>query len=309
MSIEDKNFEKAVESFRMQISGRLEERVLMKRYTTFRIGGLCELMVFPKEVSELISVIDYCEKNGLPWRVIGRGSNLLVIDEGLNEVVINVQEGLNRFEQKDEGLVWAEAGIKLNRLVKLCSDLGLAGLEFSAGIPGTLGGALRMNAGAEGKEISGVVNWVEFYRYPEGRFIRKSSELRFGYRELHLNPKEVILSAELRLVKDKPENIRERIKRNLKHRRETQPVAYPSAGSVFKNPQGGYAGKLIEELGLKGLRVGDAQISELHGNFIVNRGRAKAKEVLELIKIIQERVRREKGINLELEIELWGNRQ
>ncbi len=306
MSRKRKNFEALADKLRREISGAVEEKVLMKRYTTFRIGGICELMVFPNNRKELAFVIEECENQGFPWRILGRGSNLLVKDGGLEEVVINLQKGFNQIEQIDDERVKADAGVRLSHLVKFCQELGLSGLEFCVGIPGTVGGAIRMNAGAEGDEIFQHLLQVEFYRPPEGNYFKKSKELNFNYRHLQLKPKEVILSAEFQLSPDNPREIRERIVNYLKKRRRSQPVAYPSAGSIFKNPPGDYAGRIIEELGLKGFRVGDAQVSELHANFIVNRGRAKASQVLELIRLIQEKARKEKGIQLELEIEVVG---
>ncbi len=300
-----KEFEKLAEKLSRIISGRVEQRVLMKRFTTFKIGGLCELMVFPKDRFELAVVVESCEKAGLPWRVLGKGSNVLVKDGGLEEVVINLQEGFNWIEAQDT-TVRVGAGVKLNQLVKFCQEMGLAGLEFCAGIPGTVGGAIRMNAGAEGSEISERIVRVEFYRYPEGRYLKPKKELNFTYRSLELKAGEIIIGAEFELENDSPKAIRERIVQYLKKRRRTQPVAFASAGSIFKNPKGDYAGRIIEELGLKGLRIGDAQISDLHANFIINRGRAKAKEVMELINIIRERAKKEKGIELELEIEILG---
>jgi len=309
MSGKNSGFEKAAEKFKKEISGRVEERALMKRYTSFRIGGLCEMMVFPKNPDELMRVVEYCEQFSLPWRIIGRGSNLLVSDLGLQEVVINLQDGLTGIEQAGPRNVRGQAGARLSRLVKFCQQVGLSGLEWAAGIPGTVGGAIRMNAGAEKKEMGDCLKWVEFFRWPDGTFIRKRDELKLGYRKMELSPKEIILCAEFELHPENPAKIRERIRELLKKRRQTQPVALPSAGSVFKNPPGNFAGRLIEEVGLKGLRNGDAQVSELHANFIVNRGRAKAQQVLELIDIIKEKVKKEKGISLELEIELAGKEQ
>jgi len=306
MRVNGLRFDKAAEKFRKEIAGRVEQRVLMKRYTSFRIGGLAEVMVFPQNADELLRVIEYCENQSLPWRVIGKGSNLLVLDQDLEEVVVNLQDGLKNIEQTGEKSIRAEAGAHLNRLVKFCQDSGLAGLEWAAGIPGTVGGAIRMNAGAEKKGISAVLSAVEFYRWPGGRYNRSKSELKIGYRKFELGPGEIILAGQFELTKDDPVAIRERLRAFLNKRRATQPVSFPSAGSVFKNPEGNFAGRLIEELGLKGLRNGDAQVSELHANFIINRGRAKASQVLELIEIIRERVRKEKGINLELEIEIVG---
>jgi len=307
MKARNNSFEKAAEEFRRELSGKVEERALMKRHTSFRIGGLCELMVFPADAAGLAKVIEYCEQQSLLWRVIGRGSNLLVMDSGVREVMVNLQEGLDEIEAIGETGVRAGAGAKLSRLVKFCQDLGLAGLEWAAGIPGTVGGAVRMNAGAEKMDVAQVLKSVEFYKWPEGIYFRARNELKFGYREFEMAPKEIIVAAEFNLTRDGPAAIRERVQAALKRRRQSQPVSYPSAGSVFKNPEGDYAGRLIEEVGLKGLRNGDAQVSELHANFIINRGRAKASQVLELIEVIRDKVRKEKGVELQLEIEIVGD--
>ncbi len=306
MKDKGKDLEKFARKMSKEISGRVEERALMKRYTSFRIGGICELMVFPKNREDLALVVEMCENQGLAWKILGRGSNLLVSDQGVDEVLINLQEGFKGVESGGKGLVKAEAGVRLAHLVKLCQDEGLSGLEFCAGIPGTVGGGLKMNAGAEGSEIKKVVTRVEFHRYPEGVYSRRQKELRFEYRSLELREREIILGAEFELRESDPREIRARILEYLRSRRQTQPIQWPSAGSVFKNPPGKYAGKIIEELGLKGHRSGDAQISELHANFIINRGRAKATQVLELIELIREKALREKGIRLETEIEVIG---
>jgi UDP-N-acetylmuramate dehydrogenase len=163
-----------------------------------------------------------------------------------------------------------------------------------------------MNAGAEKKDIAASLKRVEFFRHPRGVFAKDRDELKMGYREFDLADKTVILAGEFELTPDNPVAIRKRLRAFLKRRRQTQPVSLPSAGSVFKNPHGDFAGRLIEDVGLKGFRVGDAQVSEMHANFIVNRGRAKAKQVLELIAVIKDKVKKEKGVKLELEIEVVG---
>jgi UDP-N-acetylmuramate dehydrogenase len=306
MKSRNKNFEKLGQKLKKEIAGRVEERVLMKRFTTFRIGGICELMVFPKNLQDLTRSVEFCEDQGLTWKILGKGSNLLVRDEGWAGVLINLQEGLNAVDIRDNGEVRAEAGVRLSHLLKLCQDAGLSGLEFCAGIPGTVGGAIKMNAGAEGWEIGKILGRVEFYRHPGGSYLRTRKELKFDYRHFELKDGEIVIAGEFELAPSDPRSIRSRILNYLKRRRMTQPVTFPSAGSVFKNPPGNYAGKIIEELGLKGHRVGDAQVSEVHANFIINRGRAKAAQVLELVQLIQERAKREKGIALELEIEVVG---
>lgn len=302
------NFELIAKDLRARLSGRVDEQVLMRRHTSFKIGGICEVMVYPKDVKELELVIRYCEERDIPWRVIGLGTNILVRDEGIKEVVVNLRESFQELELIDETKVKAGAGVKLAKVVKFAGLNSLSGLEFAAGIPGTVGGAIVMNAGAEGKAIQDVVQRVEFYRYPEGSWYESIKDLKFFYRGLERKPKSVVLSAEFKLKEGKEREIRKRILEGLKHRRKTQPLRYPCAGSIFKNPEGNFAGRLIEKVGLKGTRIGDAQISEKHANFIVNRGRAKAKDVLALIDLARGRVKEESGIELELEIEVIGEK-
>jgi UDP-N-acetylmuramate dehydrogenase len=300
------DFSKLAAKLRKEITGEVLERVLMKRYTSFRIGGICELMVFPKAGEELAKTVELCDKASLPWMVLGRGSNLLVLDHDIEIVMINLSDGLKKVELVSEGHLRVEAGLNLTRLVRVCQDLGLTGMEWVAGIPGTVGGAIRMNAGADKKDIGMFLKKVDFFHPEKGFFSKDRSELKMGYREFEMPKKTIILAGEFDLEKASPRVIRSRIRTLVVRRRKTQPVALPSAGSVFKNPPGEFAGKLIEQVGLKGMRLGDAQISEKHANFIVNRGRAKASQVLELIDLVKDKVRKEKGLKLELEIQIVG---
>lgn len=301
-----REMEKAVRELEKRIQGKVLHRVLMKRYTSFRIGGLAEIMVLPETTEGIISTVDFCVSKGLPWRVIGKGTNLLVRDGGLEEVVINMSNSLEHVEVVDDSTVKAGAGLRLARLVKYCQVAGLEGMEWAAGIPGTIGGAVVMNAGAEGSDISKVLSSALMFRPGEGQSRLERKTMDFSYRHLERPDSTIFLEAEFSLKPGAAEEIRETIVESLKRRRLKQPLSMPSAGSIFKNPPGDFAGRLIEEAGLKAARVGDAQVSEIHANFIVNRGRARARDAIELIDLVRNEVKKRTGIELELEVEVIG---
>jgi UDP-N-acetylmuramate dehydrogenase len=295
--------------------GKAEERVGMKRHTTFKIGGMAEVIVWPQGTEDLETSVELANEMKLPWRVLGNGSNLLVGDGGVEEVLIKIMEAFPEVEIPAEdymssgergAVVRMAAGVKLAIAVKQCQMHGLAGVEWAAGIPGTVGGAVIMNAGSMGSSISDVVKWVEWYRPGEGISRVEKKDLVYEYRRLSRAEDAVVVACAVELSKDDPRAVRERIVKGLKRRRQTQPLSHPSAGSVFKNPPGDYAGRLIESVGLKGERIGDAQISDVHANFIVNRGRARSRDVLALIDKAREKVTKSAGVELELEIEVIG---
>ena len=290
--------------------GRVAERVGMKRYTTFRIGGLAEVVAWPADLASLRMAVAAAKDLGLPWRVLGAGSNLLVSDAGVEEALLSLAEmqALVETVAGPDGRTEAvlPAGEKLAAAIKVLAGRGLSGLEWAAGIPGTVGGAVVMNAGSQGSSISERLSWVEWL-LPDGQVRRTPrAELDFGYRRLARPAGAAVLGCGVTLTPDDPRAIRERIVKGLKWRRQRQPLSHPSAGSVFKNPPGDHAGRLIEAAGLKGESRGDAQISELHANFIINRGRALSREVVALIDLARDRVRSEAGVELELEIEVIG---
>jgi len=300
------DFHALAEALQPGWEGEILERVSMRSYTSFRIGGLCELMVFPKNVQELLTVIGRCQEQKLPWRVMGAGTNLLVLDGGVEEVLVNLSKSFRQMRLSQDGQATAEAGLRLARLVKTCQVWGFSGLEFAAGIPGTVGGALVMNAGAMGADMAGVVEQAKGLLPEAGPFRWSQKQLKFSYRHLKRPDHAIFTEVSFVLQRRDPKKIRAKILQGLQERRQRQPLQFPSAGSVFKNPPGHYAGQLIEAAGLKGLRLGDAQVSGKHANFIVNRGRARSREVLALIEKIQQRVREHSGIKLELEIEVIG---
>ncbi len=281
----------------------------MAQYTTLRVGGQSEALYNADDLQELRQVILYLNEECIPYLVIGRGSNLLIRDKGIEGLAIRLTGALATIEhdEKDDLNVLAGAGLQLAELLSYCRDSGLGGLECFAGIPGTVGGAVIMNAGAFGKNFGSVVQEIHLIT-PKGDLVyRNKSQLRFSYRKLEIEKGAVAVRALLRLDRGSKETVAGLIKEYLKKRKESQPLEYPSAGSVFKNPPNQYAAKLIENAGLKGSRIGGAMISEKHANFIVNTGGAKAKDILDLLYLAREKVKKKSGIELEPEIRIVGN--
>ncbi len=300
---------------RPSLEGKAEGKVPMKHYTTFRIGGFADVMVWPRSLEELEATIRAAEEMEAEWEVVGAGSNLLVGDGGLQMVVINMGEiskDINRSEEEAAGtdcespVISLDAGLKLPFAAKQCRDAGLSGFEFAAGIPGSVGGAVIMNAGSMGACMGDVLEWVEWYKPGKGVQRKFRNDLEYDYRRLSHPPDAIVTACGIALQKDDPRSIRENIVKGLKWRRQNQPLSCPSAGSVFKNPPGDYAGRLIEEAGMKGAREGDAQVSELHANFIINRGRARSRDVLALIDRVRDEVEKAFKLSLELEIKVIG---
>lgn len=282
----------------------------MKKYTTFRVGGPAKYLVSPKSEDCLRELILLCGREEIPYYILGNGSNLLVSDEGYDGVMILLGEGFSYVESSSAQIgtvLTAGAGTLLSRIAREALSLSLTGFEFAAGIPGTLGGAAVMNAGAYGGEMKDVLHSVRVLT-KEGE-IRElpAGELDLGYRTSRvLRENWIVLSACIRLAQGDPAAIRGQMDDLASRRREKQPLEYPSAGSTFKRPAGYFAGKLIEEAGLRGFRVGDAQVSEKHCGFVINRGQATAAEIRELIRQVQSRVKAESGVDLETEVKLIG---
>ena len=285
-------------------SVRTEES--MRDHTTFRIGGPAKYFVTPKTQKELTDTVGLCRKEAMAFYVIGNGSNLLVSDKGYEGVIIST-EGLASWQAAEDGeaVLSASAGILLSRLAKAAASKSLTGLEFAAGIPGTLGGAVVMNAGAYDGEMAQVV--------AETRFLTSSGEVhtvankdhQFTYRSSRFSQaQDVILSCELELRPGSTELLRTQMQELSLRRRSSQPLEWPSGGSVFKRPQGHYAAALIDQCGLKGLSVGGAQVSEKHAGFIINKGGATQADVLELVDQVRQRVLKDTGVELELELKV-----
>jgi UDP-N-acetylmuramate dehydrogenase len=275
-------------------------------YTTFRVGGTAEALCAVKDLGQLKQLLAFVRKESLPYLVLGKGSNILVRDGGLKGIALLLKGELEGVEEK-EGTIHAGGGLGLSELVRFSHKQGLGGLEFLAGIPGTVGGAVAMNAGAWGKSTGDVVTTVEILTADGERGIMSGSQLQFGYRRAVLPAGAVVVKAQFKGTPDRPEAIGERIRDYLERRKAGQPLDYPSAGSVFKNPPHDYAGRLIESVGLKGKRVGGAMISDKHANVIVNVGGARAEDVLALMDTARQRVREQTGIDLEPEIKVVGD--
>ena len=288
---------------------KFRKNVSLAKYTTFKIGGPAKYFYIAKTKQDLIKAIKAAKELGLPFFVLGGGSNLLVSDKGFDGLVINFQFSISNFLPLKAGFkVVVGAGLPLGKLVSASAEKSLTGLEWAVGIPGTIGGAIRGNAGAFGSSISDIVKEVEVFDVVELRIKNyELSDCEFEYRDsiFKHNSNLIILSAEIQLKKGDKKVIENKIKKNLQQRKKTQPLGFPSAGSIFKNPKGFSAGELIEKCGLKGKKINGAQISEIHSNFIVNLGKAKSKDVEKLIKLIKQKVKQKFGIVLEEEIEIF----
>ena len=278
----------------------------MKHHTSFKLGGPADILVTPHSKEQLVLVLDYCNRNSIPFYVIGNGTNLLVRDKGIRGVVIKIFNNYN--EIKVEGnIISAEAGALLSRLANAAYDNSLTGLEFAQGIPGTLGGAVTMNAGAYGGEMKGVVYRTEFVDKNGNIVTLSDAEHEFSYRDSFIQRNHgVVLESWIKLEKGNKEEIKALMEDLMKKRKDKQPIEMPSAGSVFKRPEGHFAGKLIEDCGLRGFKIGGAQVSPKHCGFIVNTGAATTQDVLNLIKAIQNNVKDKFDIDMHTEIRIIG---
>lgn len=282
----------------------------MAKHTSFRIGGPARRMAFPKRAEQLVLLMSFAQACGAQPFVLGNGTNLLVSDSGVDRLVVSMAE-LRRVESGAEsGVIRAEGGASLAQAADFACRQGLTGLEFAHGIPGSVGGAVYMNAGAYGEEVGQVVERVSVLLPEEGIRSVSGGEMGFSYRRSLLaeHPEATALWAEFRLKPGDSAVIRETMRELLVRRKTSQPLEFPSAGSMFKRPEGHYAGALIQQCGLKGLTVGGAQVSEKHAGFIINRGGASCEDVLELIRQVRRRVLAETGVQLEMEVRVLGER-
>ena len=299
--------EEHIQKLKKSLRGELRLNEPMSEHTTYRIGGPAEFYALPTDKQDLEALMSFSVEHGINRFHLGGGSNILVHDKGFKGMVIDLKEGFNKIEV-DGVKVTAQSGVSLAKFVSTCRKNNLAGVEKLAGIPGSLGGALFMNAGAFGSEISlklkSITLLLENGEFSELRAI----DLQFGYRESNLPEGSLIIEAEFELEKvDDASEIYGNSRDILKSRNETQPVSLPSTGSIFKNPaEGASAGKLIEDAGLKGERAGGAMISEKHANFIVITGRAKAEDVIHLVALARKTVQDKFDVELELELKLVG---
>ena len=279
----------------------------LARYTTMKIGGPADILIVPKHVAGIEKTLQLVKKYKTKWTVIGRGSNLLVSDLGIEGVVIRLGEGLDHLEV-EKHRVRVGGGYPLIKLSTLLSRQGLAGLEFASGIPGSVGGAVYMNAGAHKSDISNILSKA-LILFEDGTIDWLThGEMGFSYRTSVLQTKRpgIVLEAEFQLQIGERERIVSVMQKNKDYRRETQPWNHPCAGSVFRNPTPYFAGDLIEKAGLRGDQIGGAQISEMHGNFIINTGGASAQDVLSLIALIKQTIKDKFGVEMHTEVEIIG---
>lgn len=285
---------------------RVAQEEPLSRHTSFRVGGPARRMAFPEREEQMVLLLKLAQECGARPLVIGNGTNLLVADEGLDRLVIDTS-AMNRITQGEDPMVlMADAGVSLARLADFACKQGMTGLEFAHGIPGTVGGAVCMNAGAYDGEMKQVVEQVTVLFPEEGVRTLSGEEMDFAYRHSMLSdhPEAVVLSAVFRLNPGDPVQIRGKMQELMTRRKTSQPLEYPSAGSTFKRPTGYFAGTLIDQCGLKGFTVGGAQVSEKHAGFVINRGGATFADVMGVITGVQERVLTEKGVQLEPEVKI-----
>lgn len=296
----------ALEKYALSLECSAEREVSMKNYTSFKVGGPAELFLSPEDAGRTAKLVRFCEKEEIPVFVLGKGSNLLVSDRGIKGAVIYTgkQCGISLV---DENTVRAQSGASLAQLCTFALENSLSGLEFAYGIPGTVGGAVFMNAGAYGGEMKDVLLNSEYVSTDgtSGELDNEAMELSYRH-SAYENSNLVITAASVRLAPADRNEIKSTMNDILARRKEKQPLEYPSAGSTFKRPEGNFAGALIEQCGLKGVSVGGAQVSEKHAGFIINRGGATAADILSLIKHVQARVKAQTGVSLETEIRLIG---
>ena len=277
----------------------------LKKHTTYGIGGPADLMIFPKSKQDLIKVIEIINENKIQLTILGSGSNVLVSDNGIRGAVISLKNSLKKIEV-DDNILYAECGTMLGKIVKHAVKNNLIGLENLNGVPGTLGGALIMNAGAWGGEISENLVHVEIMNSKNEIQKIQKKDLNFSYRQSSFNKDDILLSAKFNLKKADKDVIKDNFIEAQSGRKKSQPLNKRSAGSLFKNPKNNSAGKLLDEAGLKGFSIGDAKISEKHANFFINDGDASSRDMLMLIKKAHKEVKDKFNVNLSLEVKLMG---
>lgn len=287
-------------------TGTLLEQELMSRHTSFRIGGPADYFVEPASVDELAGVLSLARQEKVPFFIVGNGSNLLVSDEGFRGMIVHTGGSLRSISVEGD-VIYAQAGALLGAVAGAALEAGLTGMEFAAGIPGTLGGAVCMNAGAYGGEMKDILLDAEVLTQDGERLVIPVEELDLSYRHSIIFEKNyIVLAAHIRLSRGDKTQIRNRMNELAGARKEKQPLEYPSAGSTFKRPEGYFAGKLIQDARLKGYTVGGAQVSEKHSGFVINRGGATAEEVRFLIRQVRSKVKQQFGVELEPEVRMLG---
>ena len=288
-----------------------QDRILMeepmKKHTTFRLGGPADFFLCPSDVNQIPEIIHICREEGIPWFVLGNGSNLLVSDQGYRGVVIQIYKNMNQITVEGTR-IYAQAGALLSAVSKKAMEAGLTGMEFASGIPGTLGGAAVMNAGAYGGEMKDILVSVTVLTDEGEQKVLEVEDLNLGYRTSVIKEKGyIVLDVVLQLQVGDRDAIRNRMEELKVQRVTKQPLEYPSAGSTFKRPEGYFAGKLIEDAGLRGYRVGGAQVSEKHCGFVINTGDATTSDVVQLIHDVQNIIWNKFKVKLEPEIKFLGD--
>lgn len=292
--------------FIQRFKGKVLFNIPMSDYTSIAIGGAADVMAFPKDEGDLKDLLNFASSKNYSVYLHGGGTNVIVRDKGIRGVVINMNEGFKDITWNPDNSVIAGASVGLYEILKGCRERELTGFEFTSGIPGTVGGAVTMNAGAYGKEMKDIVEGAEIITKKGKRGFLTKSELGFDYRKSEIPEGAVIVRGHFKFKKSTKSEVEALIKDFKERRKGTSAINKPNCGSVFKNPEGNHAGKLIEEAGLKGFISGRAQISDIHANYIVNLGGAKAKDVLNLIGLVRDKVYSAKGIVLEPEVKVVG---
>lgn len=279
----------------------------MSNHTTIKVGGKADVLVIPTSENDIINVLKFAKENNVPVTIIGNGSKLLVRDKGVRGIVIKISSKFSDYKIDGE-YVTAYAGMSMPKLSRIVMKEGLSGLEFACGIPGVIGGGIRMNAGAYGSEIASVLVRTKYIDDELNVKTLEHKDHNFSYRYSYFkdHPTFVIISGEFKLEKKAVIEIKEKMDQNSMSRKEKQPLEYPNAGSTFKRPEGFYVGTMIQELGLKGYSIGDAEISTKHAGFIINKGNATASDVIALIEYTKSKVYEKYGVKLENEIEVIG---
>ena len=291
-----------IENIKNMNIGLVYENIDLKKYTTYKVGGTGRLLVIPDTIEKLVELLNYLKENNIKYKIIGNGSNLIFVND-YNGVLIKLDK-LNNVQINDKE-VTAEAGASLIGLALKVSRMGLKGMEFATGIPGTIGGAVYMNAGAYKEDMASIIKKVKLLDETDNIIELNKEELEFGYRKSILQSKKyVCLEATLLLDYGNIDEIMALIEKRKQKRIETQPLEYPSAGSVFRNPENGFAWQLIDDIGYKGKRIGDAMVSEKHANFIINVGNANGSDIKELIDEIKNKVKDKYNIDLKVEQEI-----
>lgn len=281
----------------------------MKLHTSFKIGGPADIFITANTLEDVKTVVNISKENNIPLKVIGNGTNLLVKDNGYRGIIlkINLQEINIKQSKENEYIVKVQSGMPMGKLAQVLLKNEIGGFEFASGIPGTIGGAIKMNAGAYGGEVKDIIQDVTYLNEKNDIVVIENSECNFSYRHSLFSDKEyIIIECNLKLHKDTKENIKNKLDENLQSRKEKQPIEYPSAGSTFKRGEDYITAKLIDECGLKGYTIGGAQVSEKHAGFIINKNSATAEDVINLIKHVKETVYEKTGKKINLEIEIIG---